>query len=972
MDAPLQQYLGWERFPDDLTDPEIAYFFSLAEEEQRTVDRRRRPLNRLGVALQIGFLRLTGTPLNSVEMIPPRVLAHIGVELGIAPPRLASIRALYRRRRTLFEHQEAAKRTLGLRDLTEHGQRALNGFLRREAGDKFLVGDLEHAARDWLGDHHYIQLPSRRLRSSASAARRHYDAGLLAGVMAAVGETEAKAWLSELSETMANGKTRLEWLRDAPASRKTKGLADHIAKIEFLKKLGADKLELGLSTGMLKAQARSMLYRKPAMLKRLRGERKNLELACFLRLQLLRLTDDGLGMIDHRIADLWRQARTRAEAAATDELRRHQMLISKLAVLADDESASDADVRDRMRALLAPFLPIGAHGPSTMVGRVRRELATAGKGATELLDAATTISLNLTATHPLAQAIETLGAVAASGKRQLPEGTNNPFGQTWASLVDQPDREAAFGGYKAATLMLLKRSLRNGQASVAHSLEHRAPKDRLIPNGQWLKERARFVRSLAVSAKPEPTIRWIKDELDIALKALDAALSRGDIRIENSRLVVPKLKAEPEDENLKSVRRTLFAGVGKIQLPDLLVEIDAATRFSWALLGRVPRSEQELIILYAALIALGSDLTAADMARMTLDIEADTVGEMMRRIEASDRLPEANRIVLDHFRTLSVTRLWGGGFHASADMMSLDATRRLWSARHDPRRRTPAVGTYTHVLDQWAILHNQAVVLNRRQAGAAIEGALRHEAVDLHRVAVDTHGHTHFGMALANLVGFDLTPRLAGMSKRKLYLPRGLDVPASLKPIVSETVSTRAISRGWVSLLRIAASTKSGWCSATFVLDRFGSAARGDEAFQAGDAFGRLLLTRFLGAYLGNPAFRRINDALLSQGESVHTLQRAIYSGPIGARHGRTPEQMAAISSSLTLLTNVVMTWNATRISEVRAQTPEIFPDHHLRHIAPNAHEHINTKGVITINVSPHRGRLLCGGPQATEIRKAE
>lgn len=28
-------------------------------------------------------------------------------------------------------------------------------------------------------------------------------------------------------------------------------------------------------------------------------------------------------------------------------------------------------------------------------------------------------------------------------------------------------------------------------------------------------------------------------------------------------------------------------------------------------------------------------------------------------------------------------------------------------------------------------------------------------------------------------------------------------------------------------------------------------------------------------------------------------------------------------------------------------------------HIAPNAHEHINTKGVITIDVSPHRDRLL-------------
>jgi hypothetical protein len=49
--------------------------------------------------------------------------------------------------------------------------------------------------------------------------------------------------------------------------------------------------------------ARSMLYRKPATLRRMRSEHKVLEIACFL-LQLLRLTDDGLGMIDYRIADL--------------------------------------------------------------------------------------------------------------------------------------------------------------------------------------------------------------------------------------------------------------------------------------------------------------------------------------------------------------------------------------------------------------------------------------------------------------------------------------------------------------------------------------------------------------------------------------------------------------------------------------------------------------------------------------------
>src|SRR3546814_4643091 len=108
-----------------------------------------------------------------------------------------------------------------------------------------------------------------------------------------------------------------------------------------------------------------------------------------------------------------------------------------------------------------------------------------------------------------------------------------------------------------------------------------------------------------------------------------------------------------------------------------------------------------------------------------------------------------------------------------------------------------------------------------------------------------------------------------------------------------------------------------------------------------------------------------MNAVFLIQGESVPPLQRAIYSGPIGALHGRTPEQIAALSSGLTLLTNVIMTWNATRIGEVRARMPDTFPDHHIMHIAPNAHEHINTKGVITIDVSPHRDRLLGGKPPA-------
>jgi TnpA family transposase len=234
---------------------------------------------------------------------------------------------------------------------------------------------------------------------------------------------------------------------------------------------------------------------------------------------------------------------------------------------------------------------------------------------------------------------------------------------------------------------------------------------------------------------------------------------------------------------------------------------------------------------------------------------------------------------------------------------------------------------------------------------------------DLERVAVDTHGFTHFAMALAKLVGFDLCPRLARLKTRKLYLTRSIEVPPVLQPIVAETVSRRAISRAWDSLLRLASSVREGWCPATEALERFGSAARGDPVHSAGEALGKLLRTVYLCDYLGNPSFRREILDLLNQGEAVHSLQRAIQQGPIGARRGRTIEQLAAISGALTLLANLVMAWNTHRMQAIIGRSPAHHPDELVARIAPTMHQHINMRGILTFNLGRHRPRLLTDLP---------
>jgi 2-iminobutanoate/2-iminopropanoate deaminase len=71
------RYLGQERFPETLSALEIEHFFTLDEDELASVRERRGPLNRLALALQIGFLKLTGRTLNSVELIPSQILDHL-------------------------------------------------------------------------------------------------------------------------------------------------------------------------------------------------------------------------------------------------------------------------------------------------------------------------------------------------------------------------------------------------------------------------------------------------------------------------------------------------------------------------------------------------------------------------------------------------------------------------------------------------------------------------------------------------------------------------------------------------------------------------------------------------------------------------------------------------------------------------------------------------------------------------------
>jgi TnpA family transposase len=191
------------------------------------------------------------------------------------------------------------------------------------------------------------------------------------------------------------------------------------------------------------------------------------------------------------------------------------------------------------------------------------------------------------------------------------------------------------------------------------------------------------------------------------------------------------------------------------------------------MLGREPRSNHELLMVFAGILAHGTALSAAETARMIPQLSAPAVRQSMRWAGDERRLTEACSAVLAFMHRHPISTTWGRSDLASSDMMSLETSQRVWQARIDPRRQTPSIGIYSHVRDRWGISYAQPMVLNERQAGAAIEGVVRDEHLETAQLAVDTHGHTDVAMALARLLGFDLCPRLKALKDRHLFLPRG-------------------------------------------------------------------------------------------------------------------------------------------------------------------------------------------------------
>ena len=365
------QFLGTTSLPKSVSPVELQAFFTFSDEELAALGTRRKDTLKIAAAVQLGFLKMSGCPLSDLKSIPLRLLRHVAQQLEVAPVSIATLRSLYERPKTRYEHQWWAMQVLGFRKPEKRDLVLLPGYLASEARNAPSIDVLMQRTTLWLYQRKFTGLPTSDIRAFASEAMALSEQGLHALVRNALGDKILQQWTSAVIKAREDtGRSVLEWLGQPPRRKSINAIREQTERIEFLKGLGVHKLDLeSVALEKIKSYAADLKNIRPARFKELKEPLRTIRLVCFLKWTLLQATDTAIMLGGRRITKIAADAYRQAELLEGKGLLADHETLMKIFAQANDPTLSNDDFRAfvctstsstcRPSSLRAPRQPAG-------------------------------------------------------------------------------------------------------------------------------------------------------------------------------------------------------------------------------------------------------------------------------------------------------------------------------------------------------------------------------------------------------------------------------------------------------------------------------------------------------------------------------------------------------------------------------------------------------------------------------------
>jgi TnpA family transposase len=523
--------------------------------------------------------------------------------------------------------------------------------------------------------------------------------------------------------------------------------------------------------------------------------------------------------------------------------------------------------------------------------------------------------------------------------------------------------------YEFLIYRLIRDEIEAGTLSARHSVQYRRLEQELLSDQQWKNKTALIEQTHLplLQVNIEDHLAQLETQLETRLKIVNERISSG----ENASIQRKSTRSKrqwhlPQPTLETEINHPFFNTLPQLDIDGVIYFVQQQCQFLGEfqhILHRKRRTIFEDTTLVAALVAWATNTGIGRMSGIS-DMSQSQLAAISDNFLRPQTLKAANDRISNYIASLPIFQHYmiNNQLHSSSDGQKFETAIPTFNARYSPKYFGLKKGIVAYTL-----------VANHVPINARIIGAQEHEshfvfdilfnnttAVQPQIHSTDVHGVNRLNFALLHLFGYQFAPRYKDFYDQVQSGLQGFQSPADydetwlIKPI--RKLRPDYIIPEWDNVQRLMVSLALKTTTQHLVISKLHGYTRQHKTRRALEEYDRIIHSLYLLNYLDSLPLRHHVQRALNRGESYHQLRRAVAYANFGKLRFRTLYEQTLWQECSRLLTNCIIAYNATILSDLLLHHRRTGNSHQsdlLRRVSPVAWQHINLHGRYEFNKPP-------------------
>ena len=989
-------------------------FFRPSKAVLEIVTSFRSPTNKVGFILHYGYFKLTNRFFTAKEFLQSEI-SFVCNDLNIPSE---SINLTEYDETTLERHQKKILELLGVAPFIEETKQLLlneaSSLCSRQLKPQTIFGSLV----DFLNEKK-IELPSYFvLANIITTALNQYEANLIASLDKVITPQEKSLLDNLLKGTDNNSKLlsyKLTSLKNTSHSLKPTGIKENIGDLLYFKNLFKqlehiiDHLNLDIQATqyyagiVIKSQTFQLIRRE---------DNKYLLLICFIVHQYFILNDLLIEALIHssqsaknaafkKHRDNYYQQRQQKEMFVDKAFKSSMSLSLMLKDIRDISFKTELTSDERINLIQALFHERDASradGIEDEIKKFENEYKRLRKESYH--DILESFSLKLQARvseiikhvcfdqdssdQNILEAIDYYKVKDGALSKDAPIGFLNEEQQ--ANLVDNKNKWR-ISLYKVFLVHEIAGSLKSGALNLLHSYKFRSFDKYLISKKVWVEDKDNLLKraGLAEFTDAHKILTSLDKIIQETFQLVNKRILNGEnpfVRFDQYEHMIVTTPPAKEKEASETQVMDLFPQDRFISLFEILSTVNNVTSYvnkfeHWKIKKHWGRPENKTF--FAGIIGLGCNLGIKKLARISSNINPNSLESTVNWYFSEENLNTANNKILGIIEQLSLPRIFQKDvslIHTSSDGQKFGIGVDSLHANHSFKYfgKGKGVSSYTFIDDKHRLFYSTVISPSEREAAYVIDGLLQNDVVESDIHSTDTHGYTEIVFAVTHLLGISFAPRIKDFRDQRLFSfdARTIYKNMGYKIIPDEKIDMQSIEREWDNILRFVATIKLKHSTASQLFQRLSHYSRQHPLYRAIKSLGKIIKTIFLLRYIDDVGLRQDIEKQLNKTESIHKFAKAVFFGNNQEFQQQSKEDQLRTDACKRLIENTIICWNYLYLSDLISKTDDVFERQRLIKIIRNGSvvvwQHINLQGEYDFTDDALKNSLTFSLPKLIDL----